>query len=579
MIITDKFFENKVKVLLALLLPAFILYLKSLSFEFTSMDEQWLIVQNAEQLKSWTAVSDAFTKSITGLYYRPLLLTSIFLDFQIGKLSPVIYHFTNLALHLLTVFLLFRFLLHNKASKQAALFLSVLFSVHPLMLHAVAWIPGRNDLLLAVFSLASFNCLMRYLEGDQIKFLLWNIFFFICALLTKETAVILPILFAACYLVYKKFQIKHLGFLLAGWLMLSAAFLFARNVIVEVPAPSGVGFIQVFKNFIPAMLLYIGKTIVPLQQSVLPLLRNASLIPGLLTFILLLVLFFKPGIHNKKIAGLGILIFIMILALPVWFSAAKNGAEHYEHRAYTAMAGLILFFSQLRIEYKSKKSQYFLALIFILFFIRTYSRMDIYKNKETFVDAGVKECEGNYLFLFQKSEFFFNQKNYDSAIVYCDRAIAIRADKPQMYSNRGTAHYIKGNYQNAIDDFTKSISLTPTIDYRYYLNRCFSYGAAGDHQSAMKDLQVLKKCCANVIPPELEKQITDNYAVMIENLSKQIEGSPDNDKLYFKRGSLYFDLGMDNQGMADLSKACTLAPDNKTYLQVYMSHYEKGINR
>jgi len=573
--LADKFFENRTRLFLVMLLPAFIIYFKSFRFDFTTMDEQWLIVQNADLLKGWKALKDAFTKSITGLYYRPLLLTSVFLDYKIGRLSPTIYHISNLAFHLLSVYLLFKFLSFNKVSARLSFILAMLFSVHPALLHAVAWVPGRNDSLLGIFILASINNLLRYFDTFNIKYIVFNFLFFVAALFTKETALILPLVYVGFYLVHRKRYLKEFVFLIAGWILLATSFFILRNLIVEVPPPDNLSFFVILKNFLSAMLLYMGKGLLPFQQSVLPLLKNSSLVPGLISVGMLILSMINPGLKNKKIASIGLGMFVVILALPVWFSASKNGGEHYEHRIYAAMPGLLLFLSQLKVNSNSKFFLIVIAIIFIVFVFRTFMRMDVYKNKESFVTAGVKESPGYYLFLFQKSEYLYARGSFDSALVNLDQAIAMRPDKAQMYSNRGSIYYNKTIYEKAIIDFSKAIALSNAIDYRYYINRCFSYLMLNQVERALKDFIVLKQCCAQAIPPELAKEVNTRLSLFTEDLGKQILAQPANDQLYFKRGKLFLDMGYNEEGLQDLSKACELAPDNNEYLKLYMEQYEK----
>jgi hypothetical protein len=189
------FFENKTITFLILLLPAALVYAKSLAFDFTSMDEQWMIVKDADFLSKWKNIKVTFQQPTAEVYYRPLFMISLITDFHLAKLSPFIYHFTNLCLHLFCVALLYQFLVLIKADKKAALLFSVLFSVHPVLLHAVAWIPGRNDLMLGVFTLLAFIYLLKYLSELKAKFLILHLLFFICALFTKENAIVLPFIF------------------------------------------------------------------------------------------------------------------------------------------------------------------------------------------------------------------------------------------------------------------------------------------------------------------------------------------------------------------------------------------------
>lgn len=578
--LSSRFFESKTKVTLALLLPAFILYFKSIHFGFTTLDEQWMIEQNEALKHTKQTFKDSFTSSIAGTYYRPLLMLSMLMDYIIGKASPAVYHFTNIILHLCAVWLLFRFLRSNKVPDQAAFVYSLIFSVHPVMLHAVAWIPGRNDSLLCIFVLASLISLLKFFAAPLKKHLFFHFLFFVLALLTKESAVVLPLVFAAYYALYKPVRSKEFLRFLMGWTGIGIAWFLIRSTTVFI-APGDVFFsLSALREFVPAMLLYIGKAVLPLQQSVLPMLRDASMIPGLLVVVVLVLLLFKPGTGNKRLAGIGLLLFFTLLAVPVWFSVAKTGAEHYEHRIYTSMAGLVLFFSQLKFNTGSKAFYYAVGLVLALFAWRSYTRMDVYKDKNLFLMAGVQESPGFYLFHFQRGEMLFQKQKFDSALIYYNKAIAIRPDKAQMYSNRGAAHYSLGMYSQAISDFNRAISLStgPNTDNRYYLNRCVVYTRCNQTEQAMKDFMYLKQHEPTLVPQYLEKELTDKWAQLMAGLSARILASPDDHRLLYKRARFLFLTGWEKEGLTDMRAALLRAPENAEYQQVYQAHLKKQVN-
>jgi tetratricopeptide (TPR) repeat protein len=60
---------------------------------------------------------------------------------------------------------------------------------------------------------------------------------------------------------------------------------------------------------------------------------------------------------------------------------------------------------------------------------------------------------------------------YDEAIEDYSAAISIIPDVPRYYYNRGTAFAKRGLYKNAVDDFTKAISISDEPKAEYYINR------------------------------------------------------------------------------------------------------------
>ncbi|WP_317896766.1 tetratricopeptide repeat protein [Aurantibacillus circumpalustris] len=558
------FLKSKTQIFIGLILPAIFLYFKSLSFGFTSMDEQWMIIKDVTFLQDWFSVKSAFTEPSTNLYYRPLFMISLILDYHLAKLNPMMYHLTNLCWHLLSVILLFKFLIGFNVEKKQAYIFSLLFSVNPLLLHAIAWVPGRNDLILCVFTLASLIHIKKFIDNNKRKDLMFHFLFFICALFTKESAIILPLVYIILYFGFKKDSLKRNITFTFIWIAVSAIWLLIRNSITSESITSQNNFLTDFLNFIQGYLIFIGKIIFPIQQSVLPSIVNTSLVPGIATFLIFMILCFYPGLKNKKTAFLGLFIFLMLLAIPVWFGATKPGSEHYEQRIYGSMIGIILFLSQVKFNTDSKLYPICISLFCLIFCLKTHSRMNIYKNELSYIEAGINERPDYYLFHLQKADILNKKREYQASLAYYNAAIDIRPNYPQALSNRGSSYFSLGKFKEATDDYTKAIE-NSDFNKLYYLNRCQAYFKNNEIENAMHDFGVLKKHSPELIKPDFEKKLTDKWFQLLEGLQKQIQKEPRNAELYFKYSSLYFGVELIPQGIAFLKKAIELDPENKSY--------------
>ncbi len=517
---SKSFFENKTYLVLALILPALFLYFKSLKYDFTPMDEQWMILKSTSLLENWSSIKDAFTKPIAEVYYRPLFSISLITDYHLGKVSPFIYHFTNLFFHLSCVLLLYNFLILSQVQKKLAFIFALLFSLHPIMLHAVAWIPGRNDLMLCFFTLLSLIYLNKYFIENKIKYILFQNLFFICALFTKESAIALPLIFIFTYYVYKGFQPKKIFTLISVWLLISVLWFALRNSVVNYMLPIETNFLSSIKNFALAFILFIGKAILPFKQSILPTLKNSTILIGIISICLLVYATYKLGVNNKKIAFLGLLIFFSMLFISVWFGATKSNGEHYEQRLYTSMIGAFLFLSTLKFNSNSKNFNYLSAIVICFFAIKTFVRMDVYKNENTFAEAGLKEAPDYYLFYITKGEDYYSKKDFNKALTLFNKAIELRPDKGDIYSNRGSAYFALGMVKEAIADFTQAINKSE-FKMEYHLNRCIALNKINDTENAVKDFEILKKCCANQIPQKLENDINQKLELINKSKSTQ----------------------------------------------------------
>jgi hypothetical protein len=70
---------------------------------------------------------------------------------QVAKDNPLLYHITNILLHIGCSLLVYTLFQQLRFSKMLSALAALVFCVHPLHTSAVAWIPGRNDTLLTLF--------------------------------------------------------------------------------------------------------------------------------------------------------------------------------------------------------------------------------------------------------------------------------------------------------------------------------------------------------------------------------------------------------------------------------------------
>src|SRR3989344_3006222 len=189
--------------LFALILGGLIAHGVALNGSFKTMDDETSIINN-QNLRSFSSLGGIFTESFfrgDRTYYRPLVTFSFLLDYQIAGLNPFFYYLTNLLLHLANAVLLFftfNIFLKRKFSNFAA---ALLFVVHPVQWEAVANIAGRSILLCAFWQFTAFLLYLRYAAQSRLDprrkvYYACSLLAFSLALLSKESAVVLPFLVA-----------------------------------------------------------------------------------------------------------------------------------------------------------------------------------------------------------------------------------------------------------------------------------------------------------------------------------------------------------------------------------------------
>lgn len=201
-----------------LLLAVLLVYLQAVRFEFIHYDDDELVYQNVPFLSQWSNVFRSFgTHAFVGaggesVYYRPLLLVNFIIEYHLWGVHPAGYHLVSILLHALTALLVLA--LVNKISGRADLALgtALLFALHPIQTESVAWVAGRNDVLLGLWIVSMMLCAVRArTEPDRrLRYDAYTFLFFALALFTKESAAFYLLLIPAYDLWLHRFSFRRI---------------------------------------------------------------------------------------------------------------------------------------------------------------------------------------------------------------------------------------------------------------------------------------------------------------------------------------------------------------------------------
>ena len=572
--LTDNFFLNRKKVYYTLFLVPFLPYFKSIFYDFSPFDEQWLILKNQNVLEDWSKLDIIFSKPLAGMYYRPFLNTWLMLDYHIGGPNPFIYHFSSVLLHGLCVILLFMILnLLVKDARTSFLFATI-FAVHPINLHTVAWVPGKNDLLLTFFILTSIYCLIRYLLEPRSFFLILHFVFFSLALFTKENAFLVILPFSV--LIFgrsKKLLLTQLFF----WIFLIAVWYIIRQQVVPHYIPVRTDLANSFMKFFLGLFMSIGKIFVPYPQSVFPITQTFPVISGILVIVLLIYLLLKFEHKEKRYSLMGLMLFFATVSVPLWYAANSSTGEQYEHRLYLPLCGVLIFISQFQFKKDPKWITNFSLVLILIFSTKTFIRMDVYRSPQSFCDSGINDGSNYFQFYFEKGNQLFAEKKYHEAIEQFNKALELQPNRPQILHNRANALLEINELNSAIIDYTSAYKHSGE-DPMILVSRCVAYNRFGRMPEALKDLNSLKQICPKCLPPGLEQNIRTNYEKYEFNaIQKLIKKNPTVALYYVRRAKMYLDHKMPKESLEDLKKACELEPENeefKQYLQELSKSYK-----
>ncbi|MBI2570406.1 MAG: hypothetical protein HYV63_25685 [Candidatus Schekmanbacteria bacterium] len=147
----------------------------------------------------WTVFLTAPGRAVPAFpHFRPAVLLSYGLETVIWGRSAVVYHVTNVLLHVLAVALVLK--LAGTLSPwphrggRAGMAAALLFAIHPMTVEATSFIWARSSLLFSVFAVAAVLLFARYRRADRPGSLVLSLSCYVLSLLSKEQAVALPAL-------------------------------------------------------------------------------------------------------------------------------------------------------------------------------------------------------------------------------------------------------------------------------------------------------------------------------------------------------------------------------------------------
>ena len=452
------------------------LYAKSLSFGYTFLDDNVLILKNYDFLKDMAHIVPAFVQKVFAKsylpYYRPLLTVSFMLDAQIGGTSLVFYHMTNILFHIAASCLVFVFLMRLGYNRLPSFLLGMIFAVHPVLSQGVAWIPGRNDTIMAVFLLASFIALITMLRTGRVAYYIGHLAFFLLAIFTKETALVLiPVSLLYLYLVAKeRIFSRNIIVLAAGWA--AGLFLWYSLRQIAVRGSMDINIVDasaVLLTYLPAGIQFMGKIFFPVNLSVFPIMQDTTYLYGVIAIavLFLAILFTKQKRYNYIVFGLS---WAILFILPSLMRANyRISADFIEHRVYVPMIGLFIVLLETDLIRKMRRPVMIGAATFAIIacaFI-TFTHIDNFRDKFAFWSNAVATSPNSPFAHMAMGNIDYDSNRIEEAADEYRKALAIDPLEPGSLFGLGEVYLKKGMLKEAELEFRKTLAVYPFYDNAY----------------------------------------------------------------------------------------------------------------
>ncbi len=445
--------------------------------------------------------------------WRPLPCLSLALNWYWGKDDPLGYHWVNLILHMISacfLFLTVKLLLITPAIRThstpwdnhaIALLVASFWAVNPIQTQAVTYIVQRMAVMAAMFSIIG---LYAYLKGrlaegrERWVWFIAVVISFICALLSKENAVLFP--FSVMLIEYIFFRrnlpvdkpialLTTRNVLIAGFLMTVVAF-----IVLNI-AGNPINFEHFGKRpfslwerllsqprilvFYLSLIFYPAPWRLSIEHEInhsLSLFTPWTTLPAFFTIVVLVLLSIR-NIRKAPLLSFGILFYFVnhlvestILPLELVF----------EHRNYLPSFFIFLpvafYVNKLVVFYRFKSQAIFILLALCMTVVLTatgfacYERNKAWKSDYSLWYDAIQKAPGRARSLMALGVAIgWGEKDitnkYDIALGLFNRALKLpRARKnetTQIYGNIALAHLMKGDLSAALDAYDHALKNNP----------------------------------------------------------------------------------------------------------------------
>ncbi|HXB12178.1 MAG TPA: hypothetical protein VNZ45_09350 [Bacteroidia bacterium] len=452
---------------------------------FVDLDDTTVIVDNYPFLKNFSNAPQAFKQGVFQVYdkqdtlktyYRPIMTLSFMLDAHLSPapadhVSPRPFLRANIFYHIVACILLMLLLIALKVNLVPSFLLALLFAVHPILAQAIAWIPGRNDPLVAIFILSAMFSLLKYIETRKEKHLGLHLLFFTLALFTKENAIMLVAITAFCLYRLNKIalQKKDNIFFFSGYAIIIVVWYLLRSHAISSSGPD-MSLGEATKNSIsnlPMFFQYIGKSVLPYGLSVLSTVQDTNYVLGVLAIIIISAGIILSREKKWDIIILGLLWFFLFLTPS--FLTQFSGLEH---RDYLPLIGLVIVVSEMdvikKLSFQFNWQLVAMGAIIVGFSVITHNRLPVFSNCFTFDKSAMETSPKNVLPCLYLAKHYEEIHQYNEAIGAYTEALKRDSNTPMMHNNIGGEYIAMNKYPEAEEELKKEIVKFPNNSFAVF---------------------------------------------------------------------------------------------------------------
>ena len=479
----------------ALVLTA-LAYATTLRFGFVYDDVPQIV--NNPTLTDWKTLPTLFTAHSWkflfpdwgGNYYRPLFMTWLLLNRKFFGLYEPAWHATTLLVHLLVTWMSFVVARQLFRCATPAGYVAIFFGIHPIHVEAIAWISGITESLMAFFVFAAFWAWIKSeREPEHGKlYTALSVVFYLAGCLSKETALLLPIVIVAHDILRGQYERDATGLIKAGFHALplwmgAAVYLVVRAIVLHgLVHSANVPLTQILLTVPTIFWGYMRRLIWPVNLSVFYVtppvtspLQMRFWLP-FLAIILAGIVAWRIG-SRSRLAGLAMVWTVVFLA-PAFLGlpAFMLGEWIHDRYLYLPSFGLCIVVAQVLSQLPSKRELFGMpaAQAVTVSFLAaamtwaTGTEALPWTNDFTLYLHAIRLQPQSALGQSHLATEFYHRRDFEDAELHYQESIRL---DPTNWKNRlayGLMLYYSGQYERADQEIEHAIAIQPNDSNEHF---------------------------------------------------------------------------------------------------------------
>ncbi len=422
---------------------------------------------------------DPTITNISYVFKNPLDLVQppiYFIIYNVFGPTPAPFRIVNILFHLGAVLLLYA-IISRLWNKTLAFMTAALFAVHPILTESVVWISGGHYVRYGFFFLLSFYLYLRSLQDK--RWLVGSLIAYVLAIQSSALAFSLPLVLGVLTLIQEKKK-PYITLLIPFFVLsaIMAVFLYfqgyAGRVSFLTDTASHYGKLDIYNSsplFLipPQFTTYIQLVLLPAVLTFYHSEIFSFFDVGVRTvlsiaFLILIVVSYKK---NKYVFfWLCFILLTLLLVLSPIQVASSSIAERYEYLAAAGVLALVGY----GIYWVSKKNEMLgwglLFLFVALLTVRTIVRNNDWHTYESFWTTTLATSPFSYQAHVNVGNMYYQNGDYENAIKEFKKSLTIIAD-PKIHYNLATVYYSMGNLNAALLEYNAALKLDPQMPEVY----------------------------------------------------------------------------------------------------------------